>query len=111
MSTTGNGVLLSSMITSESGSEFFEKLAHWCSFIKLWHSSPPFFLSQTMADRFHRVPPDIHIPWRSAFFSFKIRLQWSDQLSCKINDEQMKLPSRGVLNLIWKIAIPTTTSP
>jgi hypothetical protein len=28
-----------------------------------------------------------------------------------MNDEQMKLPSRGVLNLIWKIAIPTTTSP
>jgi hypothetical protein len=38
-------------------------------FYKAWHSSP-LFLSQTMANRFHRVPTNFHIPWRSAFFLF-----------------------------------------
>jgi hypothetical protein len=56
-------------------------------------------------------PPTFTYHGGVPFFIFKIRLKWSDQLSCKINDEQMKLPSRGVLNLIWKIAILTTTSP
>jgi hypothetical protein len=28
----------------------------------------PLFLSQTMANRFHRVPTNFHKPWRSAFF-------------------------------------------
>jgi hypothetical protein len=64
-----------------------------------------------MANRFHRVPTNFHIPWRSAFLFFSFfRLQWSDQLPCKISDEQMKHASRRVLNLIWKMANPTTTS-
>jgi hypothetical protein len=80
-------------------------------FYKIWHSFP-LFLSQTMANQILRVPTNFRIPWRSAFFlfSFLLRLQWSDQLSCKINDKQMKHASRGVLNSIWKIANPTTTS-
>jgi hypothetical protein len=41
-------------------------------------------------------------------FLFLLKLQWSDQLPCKIIDEQMKLASQGELNSIWKIAIPTT---
>jgi hypothetical protein len=69
------------------------------SFLKLWLTNsigcPPTFT-------YHGGVP--------FFFLFRIRLQWSDQLPCKFNDEQMKLPSRGVLNLIWKIAISTTTS-
>jgi hypothetical protein len=87
------------------------KIGTWVLFYKAWHSSP-LFLSQTMDNRFHRVPTNFHKPWRSAFFSFFLdfRLQWSDQLPCKINDKQMKHASRGVLNSIWKIAIPTTTS-
>jgi hypothetical protein len=49
------------------------------------------------------------VPFFFFFFSFW-RLQWSDQLSCKISDEQMKHASQGELNLIWKITHPTTTS-
>jgi hypothetical protein len=47
------------------------------------------------------------------FFLFLLELDYNGLTSslAKLNDEQMKLPSRGVLNLIWKIAIPTTTSP
>jgi hypothetical protein len=42
MSKTGNGVLVIFHTKQvESGSEFFEKLAHWCSFIKL--GTPPHF--------------------------------------------------------------------
>jgi hypothetical protein len=78
-------------------------------FYKAWHSSLLFF-SQTMANRILRVPTNFHIPSRSAFFLFLLRLQWSDQLPCKISDEQMKHASQGVLNSIWKTANPTTTS-
>jgi hypothetical protein len=46
-----------------------ERLALWCSFIKLG-TPPHLFLSQTMANRFHRVPTNFHIPWRSAFFIY-----------------------------------------
>jgi hypothetical protein len=48
---------------------FRERLALLCSFIKLGTLPHLFFLSQTMANRFHRVPTNIHIPWTSAFFS------------------------------------------
>jgi hypothetical protein len=62
------GFLLSSI---QKWSNFLrERLSLFVLFYKAWHSSPPFFLSQTMANRFHRVPTNIHIPWRSAFFFF-----------------------------------------
>jgi hypothetical protein len=56
------------------------------SSLKIWHIGalykalallPTFFLSQTMANRFHRVPTNIHIPWRSAFFSFFLELDYN----------------------------------
>jgi hypothetical protein len=44
-----------------------------------------------MANRFHRVPTNIHIPWRSAFFfSFFLFFSFWNKT-------------------IWKIANPTTT--
>jgi hypothetical protein len=45
-------------------------------------------------------------------FSLFLDLDYNGLTSslAKINDEQMKHASRGILNLIWKIAIPTTTS-
>jgi hypothetical protein len=113
MSTTGNGDFLSSIINKWERFRVLWNFGTLVLFYKALALLPTFFLSQTMANRFHRVPTNFHIPWRSALFLFflEVRLQWSDQLPCKINDEQMKLPSRGVLNLIWKIAIRTTTSP
>jgi hypothetical protein len=81
LSTTGNGVLaIFHTRQVESSSEFFEKFGTSCFFIKL--GTPP-------------------------HFSFLLRLRWSDQLPWKISDEQMKHASQGVLNSIWKIAIPT----
>jgi hypothetical protein len=52
------------------------------SSLKIWHIKalallPTFFLSQTMANRFHRVPTNFHIPWRSAFFSFFLELDYN----------------------------------
>jgi hypothetical protein len=92
----------------ESGSEYL-KIGIYMLFYKVWHSSPP-LLSQTIANRILWVPVNSLIPWRSALFSSFYRLQWSDQLSCKISDEQMKHASQGVLNLIRKKTNPTTTS-
>jgi hypothetical protein len=104
----GNGVLVIFHTKQvESGSENL-KIGIYMLFYKVLHPSPP-LLSQTMANRILRVPANNLIPWRSAFFLF-FRLQWSDQLSCKISDKQMKHVSQGVLNLIRKITNPTTTS-
>jgi hypothetical protein len=102
------GFLLSSILNKLREVPSSLKNGTYMLFYKIWHSSP-IFLSQTMANRILRVPTNFHIPWRSAFFFFK-RLQWSDQLSCKINDEQMKHASQGVLNSIWKIVNLTTMS-
>jgi hypothetical protein len=50
---------------------FEREIGTFVLFYKSWYFSPPFFfLSQTMANRFHRVPTNIHIPWRSAFFLY-----------------------------------------
>jgi hypothetical protein len=98
MSTTGNRDLLSSILNKWERFQVLWKFGTLVLFYKALALILIFFLSQTTASQFHRVPTNFHIPW-------------SDQLPCKIDDEQMKLPNQGVLNLIWKIAISTTTSP
>jgi hypothetical protein len=107
---TGNGVLaIFHTKQVESGSEFFEKLAHMCSFIKL--GAPPHFsFHKPWLTEFFGCPPTFTYYGGVSFFLFLLRLQWSDQLPCKISDEQMKHASQGVLNSIWKTANPTTTS-
>jgi hypothetical protein len=55
-----------------------------------------------------------HLPLCSSYLPLGVP-NWvastaNHQLSCKISNKQMKHASRGVLNSIWKIANPTTTS-
>jgi hypothetical protein len=53
---TGNGVL-----TIFHTKQIFEReIGTLVLFYKAWHSSP-LFLSQTMANRFHRVPTNFHM--------------------------------------------------
>jgi hypothetical protein len=65
---TGNGIL--TIFHTKMKQVFEREIGTFVLFYKAWNSSPPFSLSQTMANRFHRVPTNIHIPWWSAFFLF-----------------------------------------
>jgi hypothetical protein len=106
---TGNEVLaIFHTKQVERGSEFFEKLAHTCSFINLGTPSH-FSFHKPWLTEFFGCPPTFTYHGGVPFF-FLLRLQWSDQLPCKISDEQMKHASQGVLDSICKITNPTTTS-
>jgi hypothetical protein len=111
MSMTGNGGLLSSIINKLESFRVLLKFGTLVLFYKALALLPTFFsfLKPWLTDSIG-CPPTFIYHGGVPFFLFRIRLQWSDQLPCKINDEQMKLPIREVLNLIWKIAILTTMS-
>jgi hypothetical protein len=92
LSTTSNGILLSSIINK------------WECFWVLWKFGTLVLFYKALAllsTLFSFLKPWLtnSIGWPPTFtyhgevpLKKNIRLQWSDQLSCKINDEQMKLP-------------------
>jgi hypothetical protein len=58
------------MFHTKMNQVFEREIGTFVLFYKAWHSSPPFSLSQTMANRFHRVPTNITYHGGVPFFFF-----------------------------------------
>jgi hypothetical protein len=111
LSTTGNGVLaIFHTKQVESVFDFFEKLAHTCSFIKFGSPLHFFFHKPWLNESFGCPPTFTYHGGVPFIFIFLRGYNGLTSSLAKINDEQMMHASRGVLNSIWKIANPTTTS-